>query len=117
MGSTKATSSTKAAGRKDHPAGDKKSAAEPDALIEADLPDKDPEPADLAVEEEVNVADVEVLEDEDEEEEETKGFVIGGADDDAPAQQVVTAGRDGGPRQGLPQADRQGRAPQRRAGG
>ncbi len=50
---------------------------------------EEPNAADLAGEEEVDVdAD---LKDE-EEEEESKGFVIGSSDDDAPAQQVVTAG-------------------------
>ncbi len=91
----KTKGSTKATAKKDQlvdgPVVDKKKgAASPDVLTERELPDKDPGPADLAVEEEVEKA--EALEEEDEDEEEIKGFVIGGTDDDAPAQQVVTAG-------------------------
>ncbi|MBN2177655.1 MAG: RNA polymerase sigma factor [Demequinaceae bacterium] len=86
----KKTLSQPASSKKGAAAKDDKPADESEAVVEdEDLPEKGPDPAELAGEEDVPVEDVE---DEDEDEEETKGFVIGGADDDAPAQQVVTAG-------------------------
>ncbi|MGR7002350.1 RNA polymerase sigma factor region1.1 domain-containing protein [Yinghuangia aomiensis] len=51
-------------------------------------------------------------------EDENQGFVLSDDDeDDAPAQQVAVAGRHRRPGQGLPEADRQGPAAQRGAGG
>jgi len=83
-----AESKGKAAAKKDAPSSDsdQKDVEEP---ADNGSAEKEPDAADLAGEEEVDVdAD---LKDE-EEEEESKGFVLGSTDDDAPAQQVVTAG-------------------------
>ena len=69
----------------------------PGAVANADdevldvVADVEPAITDLALEEEVEIEEVEVVEEE-EDEEEGKGFVLGPADDDAPAQQVITAG-------------------------
>jgi RNA polymerase primary sigma factor len=62
-----------------------------DELSEPDLNDADltDEPV---IDDTVIAADVEDEEDDEEDDEDQEGFVIGGADDDAPVQQVMTAG-------------------------
>ncbi|CAM5319799.1 hypothetical protein SBADM41S_07504 [Streptomyces badius] len=80
----------------------KKSGKQDDELLDGDEP----------------VEEVDGKGEEEEGEGENKGFVLSDDDeDDAPAQQVAIARRHRRPGQGLPEADRQGSPPQRRAGG